>query len=74
MLLVLVCSVADFAEAMDEHRPRQAVAGLALVQLLPGRAAQLRVADPVQREQRAFHAPSSRSAAATPFCRGYAAS
>ena len=41
MLLVLVGSVADFAEPMDEDRARQTVAGLALVQLLAGLAAQL---------------------------------
>ena len=48
MLLVLVCSIAYLAQAMDEHSPRQAVACLPLVQFLPGRAAQVRLADPVQ--------------------------
>ena len=56
MLLVLVGPVADLTEAMDEHGPRQAVAGLALVQLLPGRAAQLGILDPVEREQGALQA------------------
>jgi hypothetical protein len=51
-MYVLVCSIAYLAQAMDEHSPRQAVAGLPLVQFLPGRAAQVRVADPVQGEQK----------------------
>jgi hypothetical protein len=38
MLLVFIGSVADLTEAMEEHCARQAVAGLALVELLPGRA------------------------------------
>ena len=50
MLLVLVGSVADFTQSMDEDRPCQAVAGLALVELLAGRTPQLEVVDPVQRE------------------------
>ena len=54
VLLVLVGAVADFAEPMDEDRPRQAVAGLALVEFLAGRAAQFGILDPVEREQRAL--------------------
>ncbi len=54
MLLILVCAVADLAQAVDEHRPCQAVAGFARIQFLPSRAAQLRVADPAESEQRAF--------------------
>ena len=52
MLLVLISAVTDFAEAMDEHRARQAVAGLALVEFLAGRATQFGIINPVQREQR----------------------
>ena len=52
MLLVLVGAVADFAEAMDEHRAGQAIAGFAFVEFLSGCAAQLGVVDPVEREQR----------------------
>ena len=54
MLLVLVGAVADLSEAMDEHRPCQAVASLALVQLLSRFPAELRLADPVEREKRAL--------------------
>lgn len=39
MLLVFVCAVAYLAQPVDEHRPRQAVACLPLVQFLTGRAA-----------------------------------
>ena len=72
MLLVLVGSVADFAEPMDEHRARQAVAGFALVEFLAGR----RAAAPGRLIQSSVNSvrssrPSSRRAAATPFCRGY---
>ena len=74
MLLVLVGAVADFAEAMDEHCARQAVAGLAFVEFLSGCAAQLGGVDPVEREERPLQAPNSRRVAATPFCRGYDAS
>ena len=74
MLLVLIGSVTDFAEAMQEHGTRQAIAGLALVELLPSRAAQFGIVDPVEREQCALMRPSSRRAAARPFCRGYEAS
>ena len=56
VLLVLIGAVADFAEAMDEHCARQAVAGLALVEFLAGRAPQFGVVNPVQREQRALQA------------------
>jgi len=54
VLLVLVGSVADFAEPVDEHRPCQAVAGLALVELLAGLAAQFRVFQPVEGEEGAL--------------------
>ena len=57
VLLVLVGSVADFAEPMDEDRAGQAVAGLALVEFLAGRAPQFGIVDPVEREQRAFQPP-----------------
>jgi hypothetical protein len=49
VLLVLIGSVTDLAEAMQEHGTRQAVAGLALVELLPSRAAQFGIVDPVER-------------------------
>ena len=42
VLLVLIGAVADFAEPMDEDGPRQAVAGLALVEFLAGRRAAVR--------------------------------
>ena len=54
MLLVLVCAVTDFAEPMDTDRASQAVAGFALIQLPSGVATQLRVADPIRREQCTF--------------------
>ena len=41
---------------MEEHRPRQRVAGLALVQPGVGPPAQLAAAQPVEREQAPFHA------------------
>ena len=44
VLLVFVGAVADFAEPMDEDRARQAVAGLALVEFLAGRAPQFGIA------------------------------
>jgi hypothetical protein len=52
VLLVLVGAVTDFAEPVDEHRPRQAVAGLALIQLATGVPAKVGVLDPVQGEKR----------------------
>src|SRR3954447_8000619 len=51
MLLVLVGAVADYAQPMDEDRPREAVAGVALVEFLAGRAPHRGVLNPVQREQ-----------------------
>nr|BAM13942.1 hypothetical protein [Pseudomonas sp. K-62] len=57
VLLVLVGAIADLAEAMKEDGPGQAVARLPLVQLVPGRAAQLGVFDPVEHEQRTLHPP-----------------
>ena len=47
VLLVFIGSITDLAEAMQEHGTRQAVAGLALVELLPSRAAQFGIVDPV---------------------------
>ena len=44
VLLVLVCAVAYLAQAVDEDRPRQAVARLPLFNSLTGRAAQFVVA------------------------------
>ena len=55
---------------MNEHGARQAVAGLALVELLAGRAAQFGIVDPVEVNSVRSSRPSSRRAAATPFCRG----
>ena len=54
MLLVLVGAVADFAEPMNKDGARQAVAGFALVEFAAGAAAQLRILDPVEGEQRAL--------------------
>lgn len=54
MPLVFVGAVTNFAEAVDEDGTRQAVAGFTLVQLLSGRAAQVGILDPVEREQGAF--------------------
>jgi len=54
VLLVLIGSVADFLEPTDEHRRRQTAASLALVQLLSCLPAELRLADPVEREQGTF--------------------
>ena len=51
MLLVLIGSVTDLAKPMQEHGTCQAVAGLALVELLAGRPPQLRILDPVEGEQ-----------------------
>ena len=74
MLLVLVCAVPDFTKPVDEDRPSQAVARLTFVEFAAGprrssgSSSQLSVAS--VRSSR----PSSRSAAATPFWRGYDAS
>ena len=54
VLLVFVGAVADFAEPMNEDGAGQAVARLALVELAAGVAPQLRVFDPIEREQRAL--------------------
>ena len=70
VLLVFVCAVADFAEPMDENRPRETVAGFAFVEFLAGPASQIGAIDPVRAESVRSRRPSSRSAAATPFCRG----
>ena len=74
VLLVLVGAIADFAEPMDKDGTRQAVAGFALVQFLAGLVPQFGILNPVEGKQRALQPPSSRSAAATPFWRGYEAS
>jgi len=73
VLLIFVCAVADFAETMDEDRPCETVARFAFVEFLSGPASQIGVVDPVESEERARR-PSSRSAAATPFCLGWDAS
>jgi hypothetical protein len=54
VLLVLVGAVADFAQPMNEDGTRQAIACLALVELAVRVAAQLRVLNPIEREQSAF--------------------
>ena len=54
MLLVLVGPITNLAQAMNEHGAGEAVAGLAFVQFLAGRAAQLGLLDPVEREQGAL--------------------
>ena len=72
VLLVFIGAIADFTEPVDEGaRPRQAVAGFALVELgwlllchRSGSSIQSRV-NRVRSSR-----PSSRSAAATPFCLG----
>ena len=46
--LVLEGSVAQFAEAMEEHGPGERVAGLALVQAGVGAPAQVAAAEPVE--------------------------
>ena len=48
MLLVLVGPIADLAQTMNEDRPCQAVARLAFVEFLSGRASQAGIADPVE--------------------------
>jgi hypothetical protein len=54
--LVFEGTVADFTEAMKEHGAREGVARLALVETCVGPPAQSRVADPVERKQRALQA------------------
>ena len=65
VLLVVESAIADFAEPVDEDCPRQAVAGLALVELLAGRPPQFGILDPVESEQGSLPAgwscPSARS-------------
>ena len=56
VLLIFICAVADFAEPMDEDRPRETVAGFAFVEFLAGPASQIGVVDPVESEERAFQA------------------
>ena len=51
MLLIFVGAVANFPEPMDEDGARQAVAGLALVNLTARLPAQSRVFEPIKREQ-----------------------
>ena len=57
LLLSVVRPVSDAALGMGEHRARQCVACLALVQTRLALHAQLRIFDPVQHEQRALDAP-----------------
>lgn len=66
MLLVVIGSVTDLAEAMQEHGTRQAVAGLALVELLPSRAAQFGIVGIQRRDycDKLFGVDSSRPPAA----------
>src|SRR5215471_3820285 len=71
ILLVLVCAVPDFTKPVDEDRPSQAVARLTFVEFAAGPAAQFRILQPVERGQCALQPSRSRSAAATPFWRGY---
>ena len=66
VLLVLVGAVTDLAEAMDEDGPRQAVACFALVVWRRRSASSSQSRVKSVRSSR----PSSRSAAARPFCRG----
>jgi len=70
VLLVLVGAVADLAEAMDEDSPRQAVACFALVEFPAGLTAQFRIPRQSRVNRVRSSRPSSRSAAARPFCRG----
>ena len=74
VLLVLIGAVADLSEAMDEHRPRQAVAGFALVQLLSRLRRSCGSLSQSSVKRVRSSRPTSRNAVATPFCRGYAAS
>ncbi len=62
MLLVLERPVADFAEPVNEDRPRQAVAGFAFVELLAGLASKFKVLQPVEGETAS--APAGRVPAA----------
>ena len=57
VFLIFEGPVADFAEAMKEHRPGERVARLALVEAGVGPPPQRRVADPVEGEERALQAP-----------------
>ena len=70
VLLVFVGAVADFAETMNEDGARQAVARFALVELAAraARSSGSSIQSSVNRVRSSR--PSSRSAAATPFCRG----
>jgi hypothetical protein len=74
VLLILKGAVTDFAEPMNKDGTRQAVAGFSLVQFLAG----LRRSSGSSTQSRVKSVrsslPSSCSAAATPFCRGYEAS
>ena len=54
--LVLKSPVTDFTKAMKEHRSGERVTGLALVEPGIRPPAQSRVADPIEREERAFEA------------------
>ena len=54
MSLVLIGPVAEFAQAVEEHRPRQGVSGLALVQADVDAPAKLHILQVFQREEGAF--------------------
>ena len=54
--LIFESAVADFAEAMKEHRPGERVARLALVETGIRPPPQRRIADPVEGKKRAFEA------------------
>ena len=69
VLLVLVGAVADFAEPMNKDGARQAVARFALVgSPVLRRSSRSSIQSSVNRVR--SNRPSSRSAAATLFCRG----
>ena len=68
--MVLVGAIADLAKAMDEDSPRQAVACFALVEFPAGLKAQFRIPRQSRVNSVRSSRPSSRSAAARPFCRG----
>lgn len=55
--LLLKTAVADFTQSVEEDRPGQRVARLALIQPRMDAAAQLHALQPIQNEQRALDAP-----------------
>ena len=68
--LVLEGAVAQLAQAVEEYRAGKRIARLALVQPGIGAPAQLTAAEPVERKKASLMRPISRSATASPFCRG----